>query len=82
MYLNNNIFSIINWEKILKTLTIFNIIGSNYGPHIRKWGEGQKANANLGQCFIAIDPKKFDDGFETRLSEFMNFMRNMTPVRT
>ena len=32
---------------------------------IRKW-KIQDQIANLGQCFIALDPKAFTDGFEDR----------------
>lgn len=53
--------------------------GSNFGPHIRAWGSvGEKAN--LGQCFIAINPKMFADGFEDRMSGLMNHLRCMEPV--
>ena len=32
---------------------------------IRRW-KIQDQIANLGQCFIALDPKAFTDGFEDR----------------
>ncbi|XP_049817148.1 uncharacterized oxidoreductase YjmC-like isoform X2 [Aethina tumida] len=53
--------------------------GSNFGPYIRAWGSvGEKAN--LGQCFIAINPKMFADGFEDRMSGLMNHLRCMEPA--
>lgn len=54
--------------------------GANYGPYIRTWGSATDQIANLGQCFMAIDPSKFADGFQNRMSDLMNFFRNMTPV--
>lgn len=54
--------------------------GSNYGPNIGKWGAPQQVS-NLGHCFIAINPKMFADGFETRMSDLMNLIRRMTPAQ-
>lgn len=53
--------------------------GSNYGPNVRKWGNTTTV-ANLGQCFIAIDPKCFEPGFENRMSDLMNSIRTMEPT--
>ncbi|KAF5303720.1 hypothetical protein FQR65_LT00864 [Abscondita terminalis] len=53
--------------------------GSLYGPNIRKWGSTADV-ANLGQCFIAIDPKCFAPGFENRMSDLMNHLHNMEPA--
>jgi hypothetical protein len=53
--------------------------GSAYGPNIRKWGDSSK-KANLGQCFIAIDPGCFAPGFQGRLDDLMSFLRRMEPV--
>jgi LDH2 family malate/lactate/ureidoglycolate dehydrogenase len=39
-----------------------------------------KRKANLGQCFIAVDPECFASGFETRLSDLMSHLRHMEPV--
>lgn len=50
--------------------------GSNYGPHIKK-REASSEVTNLGHCFIAINPKMFADGFETRMSDLMNFIRRL-----
>ncbi|XP_017781988.1 PREDICTED: uncharacterized oxidoreductase YjmC isoform X2 [Nicrophorus vespilloides] len=53
--------------------------GSTYGPNIRKWGNTSRV-ADLGQCFIAIDPNCFAPGFEIRMSDLMNYIRNLTPA--
>lgn len=52
--------------------------GSAWGPHIRRWkvqnqviqvvGHGLPGQvANLGQCFVALDPAAFTDSFPDRL---------------
>ena len=33
-----------------------------------------------GQCFVAIDPNAFEDGFAERMSELMSYCRNLEPV--
>lgn len=53
--------------------------GATYGPNVRRWGDTSRA-ADLGQCFIAVDPKKFAPGFEERLSDLMDHIRHMEPV--
>ncbi|CAH0550469.1 unnamed protein product [Brassicogethes aeneus] len=53
--------------------------GSAFGPNIRKWGEHGKP-ANLGNCFIAINPNNFADGFEDRMSSLLNHLRSMEPA--
>lgn len=55
------------------------LAGSNYGTNVRKWGNTTD-NANLGQCFIAVDPKCFAPGFEDRMSDLMDTIRNFEPV--
>lgn len=37
--------------------------------------------ADLGQCFVAIDPTFFAPGFEDRMSDLMGYCRDMEPVR-
>lgn len=54
--------------------------GSAYGPNIRKWGDSSK-KADLGQCFIAIDPEFFAPGFQGRLGDLLCTLRNMQPVK-
>ncbi|XP_046454278.1 uncharacterized oxidoreductase YjmC-like isoform X2 [Daphnia pulex] len=53
--------------------------GATYGPNIRRWMD-TKRKANLGQCFIAVDPECFASGFETRLSDLMSHLRHMEPA--
>lgn len=53
--------------------------GSMYAHHVRSWKESQR-EANLGQCFIAVDPNAFEPGFSERLSELMNHCRGLEPA--
>lgn len=55
--------------------------GSNFGPNIRTWGEGND-EANLGQCFIVINPGNFAENFENRLQCLMDHCRGLNPVDT
>nr|CAI5831107.1 unnamed protein product [Callosobruchus analis] len=55
------------------------LAGSNYGLLIPKWGASTKSR-NLGHCFIAIDPNHFVPGFQDRMTDLMNMMRNLEPV--
>lgn len=50
--------------------------GGAYGPHVRKWMSTDR-EADLGQCFIAIDPAAFAPGFEQRMQTFMDEMRGL-----
>lgn len=54
------------------------LIGGHFGPWIRSWKSGN-TEANLGQCFIAIDPKAFEDEFEVRLQKLMDYCRALSP---
>ena len=40
--------------------------GSAWGPQVRKW-KVQDEIANLGQCFVAINPAAFTDDFNERM---------------
>ncbi|KAK6014467.1 malate/L-lactate dehydrogenase [Ostertagia ostertagi] len=53
--------------------------GAHWGPNIRKWMTAEE-DADLGQCFIAIDPEAFAPGFNGRMQEFMDTMRNLPSV--
>lgn len=48
--------------------------GSEFGPNIRPWKTGHRV-ANLGQCFMAIDPQAVAPGTEERLSALLAQMR-------
>ncbi|XP_039253952.2 putative oxidoreductase YjmC isoform X2 [Styela clava] len=52
--------------------------GGAYGPNVRKWGTTSR-EANLGQCFIALNPDMFCDGFGERMQDLMDSQRNLTP---
>lgn len=53
--------------------------GASYGPGVRLWANRVKP-ANLAHCFIAIDLKGFEPGFEKRLSDLMTILRNLQPT--
>lgn len=53
--------------------------GGQYGPNVRKWMQTDRP-ADLGQCFVAIDPSCFAPGFEDRMSDMMDYCRNMEPA--
>lgn len=53
--------------------------GATYGSNIRRWGTTERV-ADLGQCFIAVDPNAFCGGFEDRMQDLMNMHRNLEPV--
>lgn len=53
--------------------------GSAYGTHIRQWLTTTEP-ANLGQCFVAINPNMFALGFEDRMSDLMNVCREQEPA--
>ncbi|XP_067028461.1 uncharacterized oxidoreductase YjmC-like [Acropora muricata] len=50
-----------------------------FGPNVRKW-KGDERVANLGQCFVAINPSAFAPGFEDRLQVLMDNFRNLQPM--
>nr|XP_002127983.2 uncharacterized protein LOC100183774 isoform X2 [Ciona intestinalis] len=54
------------------------LAGAHYGKNIRRWGTTERI-ADLGQCFIAVDPKAFFPGFEERLQDFIDSQRNLEP---
>ncbi|XP_047536131.1 uncharacterized oxidoreductase YjmC [Vanessa atalanta] len=55
--------------------------GSNYGHKIRSWSHsGDGGPANLGHCFIAVDPENFAPGFGDRLTECMRHWRELEPA--
>lgn len=53
--------------------------GSAWGPHVRKW-KIQDQVADLGQCFVAIDPSAFTDTFPGRLQSLLDTCRGLTPL--
>lgn len=55
------------------------LAGATYGPNVRKWMNTER-EADLGQCFVAIDPSFFAPGFEDRMGDMMNICRNLEPA--
>jgi len=53
--------------------------GAASGPNVRRWATFDR-EANLGQCFIALDPSCFAPGFQGRLTDLVDGLRAMTPV--
>ncbi|CAG2105678.1 unnamed protein product [Medioppia subpectinata] len=53
--------------------------GATVAPNVRKWGDNHKT-ADLGQCFIAINPEMFAPGFTNRMSELIDSCRNQEPA--
>lgn len=57
------------------------LAGANFSTKVRKWTHsGSDSEANLGQFFMALDPKCFAPGFTGRMSELNEILRNLTPV--
>jgi len=50
------------------------LAGSAFGPNVRLWMQSEE-EANLGQCFVAIDPEAFAPGFAERLQSLMDDCR-------
>jgi len=55
------------------------LAGAAVGPDIRKWMAGDR-EANLGQCFVAVNPAVFAPGFEDRMQSLMDHCRNLQPA--
>lgn len=53
--------------------------GSEFGPNIRQWKVKDKI-ANLGQCFMAINPEAFGPGSKERLAKLLEQLRNLPRV--
>lgn len=54
------------------------LAGAQYSKHIRKWKETDRV-ANLGQCFVAINPNNFAPDFNDRMSDLMSIQRDLVP---
>lgn len=50
--------------------------GSQFGPNIRNWKTGDKV-ANLGHCFMVINPEAFAPGSKERLSTLLAQLRDL-----
>lgn len=54
--------------------------GSAFGTNIRSWKGEDRKIANLGHCFVAVNPNMFADGFEDRMQALMDQYRNLQPA--
>lgn len=59
---------------------LYYFLGSHFGPNVRKWMSADNNPADLGQCFIAIDPQCFAPGFEGRMSDLLDSLRDLPSV--
>lgn len=50
--------------------------GSQFGPNIRPWKTGDRI-ADIGHCFMAINPEVFASGSKERLSTLLKQLRNL-----
>ncbi|XP_070827848.1 uncharacterized oxidoreductase YjmC-like [Chaetodon trifascialis] len=55
------------------------LAGSHYSKYIRTWKVTDRA-ANLGQCFVAINPENFAPGFCERMSDLLSIQRGLDPA--
>ncbi|XP_045179161.2 uncharacterized oxidoreductase YjmC-like [Mercenaria mercenaria] len=45
-----------------------------------KMAQGIHESCSMSHCFVALNPEMFEDGFQDRLSDLMNFCRNLDPA--
>lgn len=69
----------INHYELYVSMLITIKSGAAYGPKVRKWMSASVA-ANLGQCFVAIDPSCFAPNFAERVSDLIHILRTLEPV--
>nr|XP_031832816.1 uncharacterized protein LOC116427058 isoform X1 [Nomia melanderi] len=50
--------------------------GSHFGPNIRQW-KGKERIADLGHCFMAINPEAFGPGSKDRLATLLKQLREL-----
>ena len=55
------------------------LAGSQYGPNVRNW-KGAHDIANLGQCFMAINPEVFAPGSKDRLGHLLQQLRELPTI--
>ncbi|XP_069018761.1 uncharacterized oxidoreductase YjmC-like isoform X1 [Embiotoca jacksoni] len=55
------------------------LAGARYSKHIRTWKVTDRV-ADLGQCFVAINPENFAPGFSDRMSDLLFIQRNQDPA--
>ncbi|GAA6215230.1 uncharacterized protein LOC108883052 isoform X2 [Lates japonicus] len=57
------------------------LAGAAFSKHVRTWKVTDRV-ANLGQCFVAINPENFAPGFTDRMSDLMSIHRGLDPADT
>uniref|UniRef100_A0A3Q2QR73 Uncharacterized oxidoreductase YjmC n=1 Tax=Fundulus heteroclitus TaxID=8078 RepID=A0A3Q2QR73_FUNHE len=55
------------------------LAGAQYSKYVRTWKVTDRA-ANLGQCFVAINPENFAPGFNERMSDLLSIQRDQDPA--
>ncbi|XP_041652060.1 uncharacterized oxidoreductase YjmC-like [Cheilinus undulatus] len=55
------------------------LAGAKYSKNVRTWKVTDSV-ADLGQCFVAINPANFAPGFTDRMSDLMSIQRRMKPA--
>ncbi|KAM9351831.1 putative oxidoreductase YjmC [Symphorus nematophorus] len=55
------------------------LAGAKYSNHVRTWKVTDRV-ANLGQCFVVINPESFAAGFTDRMSDLLSIQRGMDPA--
>ncbi|CAG0905333.1 unnamed protein product [Cyprideis torosa] len=53
--------------------------GASFGPNVRQWMSLER-EANLGQCFIALNPDCFAEGYQERLTSLLSSLRETPAV--
>lgn len=53
--------------------------GATIAPHVRNWSSNSTF-ADLGQCFVAINPEAFASGFSGRMQGLLNNLRSQEPA--
>ncbi|KAM4573674.1 putative oxidoreductase YjmC [Odontesthes bonariensis] len=55
------------------------LAGAQYSKYVRTWKVTDRV-ANLGQCFVAINPENFAPGFNERMSDLLSIQRDQNPA--
>ncbi|XP_017571221.1 uncharacterized oxidoreductase YjmC-like [Pygocentrus nattereri] len=55
--------------------------GSQYSKNVRTWRMTDRS-ADLGQCFVAINPENFAPGFNDRMADLLSMHRNLAPAES
>ncbi|XP_075998283.1 putative oxidoreductase YjmC isoform X2 [Genypterus blacodes] len=55
------------------------LAGAEYSRNVRRWKVTDRV-ANLGQCFVAINPENFAPGFQDRMADLLSIQRGLDPA--